>query len=92
MVKAFEIAGYTKADIENKFPALYNAFHYGAPPHAGMAPGLDRIVMLLTEEENIREVVAFPMNSNAQDLLMEAPCEVTAQQLREAHIRVRQPK
>jgi aspartyl-tRNA synthetase len=92
MVKAFEIAGYTKADIENKFPALYNAFHYGAPPHAGMAPGLDRIVMLLTEEENIREVVAFPMNSNAQDLLMEAPCEVTEQQLREAHIRVRQPK
>jgi aspartyl-tRNA synthetase len=92
MVKAFEIAGYTKADIENKFPALYNAFHYGAPPHAGMAPGLDRIVMLLTEEENIREVVAFPMNSNAQDLLMEAPCEVTEQQLREAHIKVRQSK
>jgi aspartyl-tRNA synthetase len=92
MVKAFEIAGYTKADIENKFPALYNAFHYGAPPHAGMAPSLDRIIMLLTEEENIREVVAFPMNSNAQDLLMEAPCEVTEQQLREAHIRVRLPK
>ena len=92
MVKAFQIAGYTQADIENKFPALYNAFHYGAPPHAGMAPGLDRIVMLLTEEENIREVVAFPMNSNAQDLLMEAPCEVTEQQLREVHIRVRQPK
>jgi aspartyl-tRNA synthetase len=90
MVQAFELAGYTQADIESKFPALYNAFHYGAPPHAGMAPGLDRIVMLLTEEENIREVVAFPMNSNAQDLLMEAPCEVTEQQLREAHIRVRQ--
>jgi aspartyl-tRNA synthetase len=92
MVKAFEIAGYTQADIESKFPALYNAFHYGAPPHAGMAPGLDRIVMLLTEEENIREVVAFPMNSSAQDLLMEAPCEVTEQQLREAHIRLRQSK
>jgi aspartyl-tRNA synthetase len=92
MVKAFEIAGYTQTDIESKFPALYNAFHYGAPPHAGMAPGLDRIVMLLTEEENIREVVAFPMNSNAQDLLMEAPCEVTEQQLREAHIRLRQAK
>jgi aspartyl-tRNA synthetase len=92
MVKAFEIAGYTQADIESKFPALYNAFHYGAPPHAGMAPGLDRIVMLLTEEENIREVVAFPMNASAQDLLMEAPCEVTEQQLRDAHIRVRQPK
>ncbi|MCL1931361.1 MAG: aspartate--tRNA ligase [Treponema sp.] len=92
MVKAFEIAGYTQADIESKFPALYNAFHYGAPPHAGMAPGLDRIVMLLTGEENIREVVAFPMNASAQDLLMEAPCEVTEQQLREAHIRIRQPK
>jgi aspartyl-tRNA synthetase len=92
MVKAFELAGYTQTDIEQKFPALYNAFHYGAPPHAGMAPGLDRIVMLLTEEENIREVVAFPMNSNAQDLLMEAPCEVTEQQLREVHIRLRQQK
>ena len=90
MLKAFEIAGYTASDIEKKFPALWNAFHYGAPPHAGMAPGLDRIVMLLAEEENIREVVAFPMNSNAQDLLMQAPCEVTEQQLREVHIRVRQ--
>jgi len=90
MVKAFEIAGYTQADIEKKFPALYNAFHYGAPPHAGMAPGIDRIVMLLAEEENIREVVAFPMNSSAQDLLMGAPCEVTEQQLREVHIKVRQ--
>jgi len=89
MVKAFETAGYAKTDIEKKFPALYNAFHYGAPPHAGMAPGLDRIVMLLAEEENIREVVAFPMNSNAQDLLMEAPCEVTEQQLREVHIKLR---
>jgi aspartyl-tRNA synthetase len=89
MLKAFEIAGYTASDIEKKFPALWNAFHYGAPPHAGMAPGLDRIVMLLAEEENIREVVAFPMNSNAQDLLMQAPCEVTEQQLREVHIKVR---
>jgi aspartyl-tRNA synthetase len=92
MVKAFEIAGYTQADIEKKFPALYNAFQYGAPPHAGMAPGIDRIVMLLAEEENIREVVAFPMNSSAQDLLMGAPCEVTEQQLREVHIKVRQSK
>jgi len=89
MVKAFDLAGYTQADIENKFPALYNAFHYGAPPHAGMAPGIDRIVMLLAEEENIREVVAFPMNSSAQDLLMNAPCEVTEQQLREVHIKIR---
>ena len=92
MEKAFAIAGYTKADIETKFPALYNAFHFGAPPHAGMAPGLDRIVMLLAEEENIREVVAFPMNSNAQDLLLEAPCEVTEQQLREAYIKIRQTR
>ncbi|MDR2543566.1 MAG: aspartate--tRNA ligase [Treponema sp.] len=90
MIKAFEIAGYTRDDIEKKFPALFNAFHYGAPPHAGMAPGIDRIVMLLAGEENIREVTAFPMNSNAQDLLMEAPCEVTEQQLREVHIRIRQ--
>jgi len=90
MTKAFEIAGYTQDDIEKKFPALWNAFHYGAPPHAGMAPGIDRILMLLTEEENIREVIAFPMNSSAQDLLMNAPCEVTEQQLREVHIKVRQ--
>jgi aspartyl-tRNA synthetase len=89
MVKAFEIAGYTKKDVEGKFSALYNAFQYGAPPHAGMAPGLDRIVMLLAGQENIREVVAFPMNSNAQDLLLGAPCAVTEQQLREAHIKIR---
>jgi len=92
MVKAFELAGYTQSVIENKFPALYNAFHYGAPPHAGMAPGIDRIVMLLAEEENIREVVSFPMNSAAQDLLMNAPCEVTEQQLREVHVKIRQSK
>ena len=92
MVKAFEIAGYSQADIEKKFPALFNAFHYGAPPHAGMAPGIDRIVMLLAGEENLREVVAFPMNNNAQDLLMEAPSEVTEHQLREAHIKLRKQK
>jgi len=89
MLKAFEIAGYTQKDIEAKFSALFNAFHYGAPPHAGMAPGLDRIVMLLTEQESIREVVAFPMNANAQDLLLGAPGEVTEMQLREAHIKIR---
>jgi len=89
MVKAFEIAGYSKETIEEKFSALFNAFHYGAPPHAGMAPGLDRIVMLLAGEENIREVVAFPMNSSAQDLLLGAPGPVTEQQLREAHIKMR---
>ncbi|MDR0323223.1 MAG: aspartate--tRNA ligase [Treponema sp.] len=92
MIKAFEIAGYPEAEIEKKFPALFNAFHYGAPPHAGMAPGIERILMLLAEEENIREVTAFPMNGNAQDLLMGAPCEVTELQLREAHIRIRQTK
>ena len=89
MVKAFEIAGYTKADIEREFSALFNAFHYGAPPHAGMAPGFDRIVMLLAEEESIREVIAFPMNSNAQDLLLGAPSPVEEIQLREAHIKIR---
>ena len=89
MVKAFEIAGYTEEDIREKFGALYNAFHYGAPPHAGMAPGVDRMVMLLTEQQNIREVIPFPMNSNAQDLLLGAPTEVTEQQLREVHIKIR---
>ena len=89
MVKAFEIAGYTEEDVKGKFGALYNAFQYGAPPHAGMAPGIDRIVMLLTGEETIRDVIAFPLNGNAQDLLMGAPCEVTEHQLREVHIKIR---
>ncbi len=90
MVKAFEIAGYTEEDLKEKFGALYHAFQYGAPPHAGMAPGVDRMIMLLRNEENIREVIAFPMNGNAQDLMCGAPGEVTEQQLREAHIKVRQ--
>ncbi len=89
MVKAFEIAGYTEETIKEKFSSLYTAFKYGAPPHAGMAPGIDRMVMLITEEENIREVIAFPMNSNAQDLMMGSPCEVTEKQLREVHIKLR---
>lgn len=89
MLKAFEIAGYTENDILEKFPALYRAFKFGAPPHAGMAPGLDRMLMLLTDEENIREVIAFPMNSNAQDMLLGAPTEVTEEQLREVHIKIR---
>ncbi|MBW7573872.1 aspartate--tRNA ligase [Caproiciproducens faecalis] len=89
MVKAFEIAGYTEEDIQTKFTSLYNAFQYGAPPHAGMAPGVDRMLMLLTGEDNIREVIAFPMNSNAQDVLMGSPSEVTEQQLREVHIKLR---
>ena len=89
MVKAFDIAGYTEDDLKAKFSALYSAFKYGAPPHAGMAPGVDRMIMLLTGEENIREVIAFPMNSNAQDLLLGSPGEVTEQQLREVHIKLR---
>ena len=89
MIKAFEIAGYTEEELKTKFTSLFNAFKYGAPPHAGMAPGIDRIIMLLTGEENIREVIAFPMNNNAQDLLTNAPCEVTEQQLREVHIKLR---
>ena len=89
MIKAFEIAGYTEDELKSKFSALYNAFQYGAPPHAGMAPGVDRMIMLITEEANIREVIAFPMNSNAQDLLLGSPGEVTEQQLREVHIKLR---
>lgn len=90
MVKAFEIAGYTEDDLKEKFGALYNAFQFGAPPHAGMAPGVDRMIMLLTNEENIREIIPFPMNGNAQDMMCGAPGEVTEQQLREVHIKVRQ--
>ena len=89
MKKAFAIAGYTEEELARKFGALYTAFQYGAPPHAGMAPGIDRIIMLLAGEETIRDVIAFPLNGNAQDLLMGAPCEVTEQQLREANIRIR---
>ena len=89
MEKAFEIAGYSKEVLEKKFGALYNAFQFGAPPHAGMAPGVDRMIMLLRNEENIREVIAFPMSGSAQDLMCGAPNEVTEMQLRETHIKVR---
>ena len=89
MIRAFEIAGYSKEDLKTKFGALYNAFQFGAPPHAGMAPGIDRMIMLLRNEDNIREVIAFPMNGNAQDLMCGAPGIVTETQLREAHIKVR---
>ncbi len=89
MKKAFEIAGYTKEELETKFRSLYTAFKYGAPPHAGMAPGIDRMIMLLRDEENIREVIAFPLNSNAQDVMMGAPGEVTEKQLRDVHIKIR---
>ena len=90
MKKAFAIAGYDEETLETKFGALYQAFQFGAPPHAGMAPGVDRMIMLLRNEENIREVIAFPMNGNAQDLMYGAPGEVTEQQLREVHIKVRE--
>lgn len=88
MKKAFGIAGYEENAIETKFAALYKAFQYGAPPHAGIAPGVDRMLMLLTGEESIREVIAFPMNSKAQDLLMKAPSAVTAKQLEEVHLKI----
>ncbi|MDR0999684.1 MAG: aspartate--tRNA ligase [Clostridiales bacterium] len=88
MKAAFAIAGYPESVVETRFPALYNAFKYGAPPHAGIAPGIDRIVMLLANAPNIREVIAFPLNKNAQDLMMNAPSEITEKQLEEAHIRV----
>ena len=88
MIKAFEIAGYTEEDVKGKFGALYNAFSYGTPPHAGAAPGLDRIIMLLEDEGNIREVIAFPKNKKARDLLMGAPSSVTEKQLEEVHIKI----
>lgn len=89
MRKAFEIAGYGEEDLKEKFGALYTAFAFGAPPHAGMAPGVDRMIMLIAGEETIRDVIAFPLNGNAQDLMMGAPGNVTEQQLREVHIKVR---
>ncbi len=88
MVKAFEIAGYEEETIKSKFGALYNAFQYGTPPHAGAAAGLDRLVMLVANSENIREVIAFPKNKKARDLLMRAPSKVTEQQLKDVHIKI----
>ena len=91
MYKAFEIAGYTKEDVDTNFAGMINAFKFGAPPHGGSAPGIDRIVMLLADEPNIREVVLFPMNQRAEDLMMNAPSEVSAKQLKELHIRIVPP-
>ena len=88
MVKAFEIAGYPEEEVEKRFGALYNAFQYGTPPHAGAAPGFDRMVMLIADEPNIREVIAFPKNKKAQDALMGAPSKVTEQQLKDIHIKI----
>lgn len=87
MVKAFEIAGYTEEEVKKRFGALYNAFQYGTPPHAGAAPGVDRMIMLIADSQNIREIIAFPKNKRARDLLMRAPSEVSEQQLKDVHIR-----
>jgi aspartyl-tRNA synthetase len=92
MRKAFAVAGYGEEVLEQKFGGMYRAFQYGAPPHGGIAPGVDRIVMLLCGEQNLREVVLFPMNQQAEDLLMGAPSEATAKQLRELHIRLALPE
>jgi aspartyl-tRNA synthetase len=91
MYKAFAIAGYTKEEVEARFAGVLNAFKFGAPPHGGSAPGIDRIVMLLADEPNLREVVAFPMNQQAQDLLMQAPAPIPAERLKELHIRLDLP-
>ncbi|MGZ8360034.1 MAG: amino acid--tRNA ligase-related protein, partial [Allosphingosinicella sp.] len=91
MYKAFEIAGYSREDVDTNFSGMINAFKFGAPPHGGSAPGIDRIVMLLADEPNLREVVLFPMNQRAEDLMMGAPGEVTMKQLRELHIRIVPP-
>ena len=88
MIKAFEIAGYTEEDVKNRFGALYNAFQYGTPPHAGAAPGIDRMVMLIANSQNIREVIAFPKNKKARDVLMRAPSKVSKQQLEDVHIKL----
>ena len=88
MIKAFEIAGYTEEDVKNRFGALYNAFQYGTPPHAGAAPGIDRMVMLIADSQNIREVIAFPKNKRARDLLMRAPSKVSEEQLKDVHIKL----
>jgi aspartyl-tRNA synthetase len=91
MYKAFAIAGYPAAEVEARFGGMLNAFKFGAPPHGGSAPGIDRIVMLLADTPNIREVVAFPMNQQAQDLLMQAPAPVPPERLKELHIRLVPP-
>jgi len=92
MYKLFSIAGYSKQDVDQKFSGMINALSYGAPPHGGIAPGIDRIVMLLANEKNIREVTMFPMNQNAQDLMMNAPSDVTDKQLKELNISLKSKK
>ena len=92
MYKLFSLAGYSKNQVNEKFSGMINAFSYGAPPHGGIAPGIDRIVMLLAEKENIREVTLFPMNQNAQDLMMNAPSSVSDNQLKELNLSVKNKK
>ena len=92
MYKLFSIAGYTKKDVDEKFSGMINALSYGAPPHGGIAPGIDRIVMLIANEKNIREVTMFPMNQNAQDLMMNAPSDVSEKQLKELSINLKLKK
>ena len=92
MVEAFKLVGLGEEDVKAKFPAMYNAFCYGAPPHAGIAPGVDRMVMLLAGEDSIREVIPFPMNKQAQDIMMGAPAQVDERQLRDVHIEIKMPK
>jgi aspartyl-tRNA synthetase len=92
MYKLFNIAGYDKNQVDEKFSGMINALSYGAPPHGGIAPGIDRIVMLLANEKNIREVTMFPMNQNAQDLMMKAPSDVSADQLKELNIAIKNKK
>jgi aspartyl-tRNA synthetase len=91
MYKAFEIAGYSKEDVEARFGGMLNAFKFGAPPHGGSAPGIDRIVMMLADTPNLREIVAFPMNQQAQDLLMQAPGPIPPERLKELHIKLDLP-
>ena len=88
MIKAFELVGLGEEDVKAKFPAMYNAFCYGAPPHAGIAPGVDRMVMLLAGAESIREIIPFPMNKTAQDVMMGAPSTVDEKQLKDVHIKI----
>ena len=92
MYKLFEIAGYSKNEVNSKFSGMINALSYGAPPHGGIAPGIDRIVMLLANEKNIREVTMFPMNQNAQDLMMNAPSEISDDQLKELNLTIKKKK
>ena len=92
MYKLFSIAGYSRQDVDQKFSGMINALSYGAPPHGGIAPGIDRIVMLLANEKNIREVTMFPMNQNAQDLMMNAPSDISENQLKELNITIKNKK